>query len=144
MDTSFSDKAQPWIDKISKQEMPALASTVRELENVAKDDTASLAKLGQAVLHDHALTSKLLSSLLKNKNLTPIVYNRLINLMTQSFHAGMIAKMMVSKHDIEIQEQTFIAVLLNKLCESKFWSMGGEVTDNLDHQTIRNENTVGI
>ena len=64
--------------------------------------------------------------------------------MTQSFHAGMIAKMMVSKHDIEIQEQTFIAALLNKLCESKFWSMGGEVTDNLDHQTIRNENTVGI
>ena len=64
--------------------------------------------------------------------------------MAQSFHAGMIAKIMVSKYDIEIHEQTFIAALLNKLGESKFWSMGGEITDNLDHQTIRNENTVGI
>lgn len=175
LDNSFSNKAHPWIDRISKQEMPALASTVRALENLAKDDTASLAKLGQAVLHDHALTSsilkvanssihmsrnpvttvsraaivlglstiknicitsKLLSSLLKNKNLTPSVYNRLIKLMAQSFHAGMIAKMMVSKHDIEIQEQTFIAALLNKLGESAFWSMGGEVTDNLDQQLL--------
>jgi len=175
LDKGLSQKAQPWIDKISEQEMPALASTVRELENLAKDDTASLAKLGQAVLHDHALTSsvlkvansslhmsrnpvttvsraavvlglstiknicitsKLLSSLLKNKNLTPGVYNRLIKLMAQSFHAGMLAKMMVEKHDVEIQEQTFIAALLNKLGESAFWSIGGEVTDNLDKELV--------
>ena len=72
LDNSFNNKAQPWIDKISKQEMPALASTVRELENLAKDDTASLAKLGQAVLHDHALTSSILkvanSSLYMSRN----------------------------------------------------------------------------
>jgi len=175
LDNSFNNKAQPWIDKISKQEMPALASTVRELENLAKDDTASLAKLGQAVLHDHALTSsilkvansslymsrnpvttvsraavvlglstvknicitsKLLSSLLKNKNLTPGVYNRLIKLMAQSFHAGMLAKMMVAKYDVEIQEQTFIAALLNKLGESAFWSIGGEITDKLDQELL--------
>ena len=163
--------------------MPALASTVRELENLAKDDTASLAKLGQAVLHDHALTSsvlkvanssihmsrnpvttvsraaivlglstiknicitsKLLSSLLKNKNLTTGVYNRLIKLMAQSFHAGMLAKMMVAKYDIEIQEQTFIAALLNKLGESAFWSIGGEVTDKLDQQllTLNNQKEI--
>jgi len=175
LDKSFSNKAQPWIEKISKQEMPAFASTVRELENLAKDDTASLAKLGQAVLHDHALTSsvlkvanssihmsrnpvttvsraavvlglstiknicitsKLLSCLLKNKNLTPGVYNRLIKLMAQSFYAGMLSKMMVEKYDIEIQEQTFIAALLNKLGESAFWSIGGEITDKLDQDLL--------
>ncbi|SFB97129.1 HDOD domain-containing protein [Pseudoalteromonas denitrificans] len=171
MDKKSTNKSIFWVEKITQQEMPALASTVRELENLAKDDTASLAKLGQAVLHDHALTSsvlkvanssvhmsrnpvttvsraavvlglstmknicitsKLLSSLLKNKNLTTQVYTRLVKLMAQSFHAGMLAKMMVSKYDKEIQEQTFIAALLNRLGESAFWSIGGEITEKLD------------
>lgn len=38
LDNSFANKAHPWIDRISKQEMPALASTVRALENLAKGD----------------------------------------------------------------------------------------------------------
>ncbi len=49
-----------WVDYISNKELPALASTVRLLETVAKDDTMSLAKVGQSVLHDYALTSTIL------------------------------------------------------------------------------------
>jgi HD-like signal output (HDOD) protein len=40
--------------------MPALSSTVRIIENRANDDTVSLAKVGQSVLHDYALTSSIL------------------------------------------------------------------------------------
>ena len=49
-----------WVERISIKEMPALCSTVRMLEQMAKDDTASLAHLGQSVLHDHGLTTRVL------------------------------------------------------------------------------------
>ena len=48
-----------WVERISIKEMPALCSTVRMLEQMAKDDTASLAHLGQSVLHDHGLTTRI-------------------------------------------------------------------------------------
>ncbi|NKF49991.1 HDOD domain-containing protein [Shewanella sp. WXL01] len=52
--------ADYWTKRISNQEIPALCSTVRELEKLAKDDVSSLAKLGQSVMHDNALTSRIL------------------------------------------------------------------------------------
>ncbi|WP_394129010.1 HDOD domain-containing protein [Shewanella maritima] len=49
-----------WTKRISNQEIPALCSTVRELEKLAGDDVSSLAKLGRSVMHDNALTSRIL------------------------------------------------------------------------------------
>lgn len=49
-----------WVEHISNKELPALSSTVRLLENLSKDDTMSLARVGQSVLHDYALTSTIL------------------------------------------------------------------------------------
>ncbi|MBQ0783045.1 MAG: HDOD domain-containing protein, partial [Amphritea sp.] len=160
-----------WVEMIGEHELPALCSTIREIEKLSKDDTSSLAKLGQTVLHDHALTSsilkvansagymgrnpvttvsrasvvlgltriknicitaKLLNSLLKNRKLTPGVYERLLKLMAQSFHAGMIAKLMMQDYEEDVQEETFIAALLNRFGESAFWSMGGRITVELD------------
>ncbi len=162
-----------WVNHISKKEMPALSSTVRILENLANDDTMSLARLGQSVLHDYALTSsilkvansavymsrnqittvsraavvlgfsaiknicitaKLLGSLLKNKNLSEPVYERLLKQMAQSFHAGMLTQIMMPKDDDKSKEETFIIALLHNLGESAFWSIGGEITELLDQQ----------
>jgi len=162
---------EEWIERISKHELPALCSTIREIEKLSKDDISSLATLGQTVLHDHALTSailkvansasymgrnpvttvsrasvilglttiknicltaKLLNSLLRNRKLTPRVYERLLKLMAQSFHAGMIARLMMQSYDDDIQEEAFIAALLNRFGESAFWSMGGALTVELD------------
>lgn len=160
-----------WVEMIGEHELPALCSTIREIEKLSKDDTSSLAKLGQTVLHDHALTSsilkvansagymgrnpvttvsrasvvlgltriknicitaKLLNSLLKNRKLTPGVYERLLKLMAQSFHAGMIAKLLMQGYEEDVQEETFIAALLNRFGESAFWSRGGRITVELD------------
>ncbi|WP_296055562.1 HDOD domain-containing protein [uncultured Amphritea sp.] len=160
-----------WVERISEHELPALCSTIREIEKISKDDISSLARLGQTVLHDHALTTailkvansagymgrnpvttvsrasvvlglnriknicitaKMLSSLLKNRKLTPGVYERLLRLMAQSFHAGMIARMMMQDYEEDVQEEAFIAALLNRFGESAFWSMGGPVTVELD------------
>lgn len=52
--------AEYWTNHISEQEMPALCSTVRELEKLAKDDVSSLTRLGRSVMHDNALTSRIL------------------------------------------------------------------------------------
>lgn len=52
--------SEAWVDHISDKQLPALSSTVRTLEHLVKDDTVSLAKLGQSVLHDYALTSSIL------------------------------------------------------------------------------------
>lgn len=154
--------------------MPALCSTVKSLEKLAKDDVSSLALLGRSVMHDNALTSrilrvansaiyhkgssqistvsraaivlgfdvvrnicitaKLLSSLLESKNLSPAVYQRLIKLMAKAFQSAMIARMMLSHYDEDLQEEAFIASLLYHIGESAFWSIGGELTEVLDHK----------
>lgn len=49
-----------WTKRISELEMPALCSTVQTLEKLAKDDVSSLALLGRSVMHDNALTSRIL------------------------------------------------------------------------------------
>ncbi len=161
-----------WVERISNKEMPALCSTVRMLEQMAKDDTSSLAHLGQSVLHDHGLTTRILrvansvtysrsgnqvttmsraavllgfnalkhicitatlvDSLLKNRDISHSVYDRLLRLMAQSFHAGMLSKMLLADHDDETREEAFIAALLHNLGESAFWSMGGPLAEELD------------
>ncbi|MCG9697223.1 HDOD domain-containing protein [Shewanella sp. Isolate11] len=171
-DSNHNKGADYWTQRISEQEMPALCSTVKTLEKLAKDDVSSLAILGRSVMHDNALTSrilkvansaiynkgisqvttvsraavvlgfdtirnicitaKLLSSLLESKGLSEPVYQRLLHLMGRAFQAAMLAKMMLKDHDEELQEEVFIAALLYHLGESAFWSMGGEVTEQLD------------
>lgn len=163
-----------WVERISTKEMPALCSTVRMLEQMAKDDTASLANLGQSVLHDHGLTTRILrvansvtynrsgnqvttmsraavllgfnalkhicitatliDSLLRNRDISKSVYERLLRLMAQSFHAGMLTKMLLEDHDDETREEAFIAALLHNLGESAFWSMGGPLAEELDER----------
>ncbi|MBR9728263.1 HDOD domain-containing protein [Shewanella intestini] len=49
-----------WTKRVSSREIPALCSTVKDLEKLAKDDVSSLAKLGRSVMHDNALTSRIL------------------------------------------------------------------------------------
>lgn len=163
---------QEWVDLISVNEMPALTSTVRRLEALSHDKTSTLASLGQSILHDHGLTSKvlrvvnanrkqhtkvttvsraavilgveaiknicitakLLSSLLKNKDLSNSVYQRLLKLLAQSFHCAMLAKMMAYQYDDDTQEKIFVASLLHHIGETAFWSLGGETSAKLDAQ----------
>jgi HD-like signal output (HDOD) protein len=49
-----------WVDIIGQYELPAFAATVRSLEKLAEDNTASLPSLGKAVLHDQGLTTRIL------------------------------------------------------------------------------------
>ncbi|GGQ13803.1 HDOD domain-containing protein [Shewanella litoralis] len=174
--------ADYWTKRISDQEMPALCSTVRDLEKLAKDDVSSLALLGRSVMHDNALTSrilrvansaiynkginqvstvsraavvlgfdtirnicitaKLLTSLLENKHLSEGVYQRLLKLMAQSFQAAMLARMMMSDRGESLREEVFIASLLYRIGESAFWSMGGDITDNLDRKLALIDNKI--
>ncbi|MGX9460536.1 HDOD domain-containing protein [Shewanella sp. A14] len=67
--------ADYWTKRISDEEMPALCSTVRDLEKLAKDDVSSLALLGRSVMHDNALTSRILrvaNSAIYNKGINPV------------------------------------------------------------------------
>lgn len=67
--------ADYWTKRISDQEMPALCSTVRDLEKLAKDDVSSLSLLGRSVMHDNALTSRILrvaNSATYNKGINPV------------------------------------------------------------------------
>ena len=165
---------EAWVERISVREMPALCSTVRMLEQMANDDTASLANLGQSVLHDHGLTTRILrvansvtyrrsgtqittmsraavllgfnalkhicitatlvDSLLRNHEISGGVYQRLLRLMAQSFHAGMLSRMLLDAYSEETQEEAFIATLLRHLGESAFWSSGGPMAEELDER----------
>lgn len=88
--------------------------------------------LGFKKLRNICITVKLLGGLLKNATLNKAVYIELLKLMSQSFHAAMLAKMMLANYDEDTQEEVFIATLLTHLGESAFWSMGGELTEKLE------------
>ncbi|WP_432452233.1 MULTISPECIES: HDOD domain-containing protein [unclassified Agarivorans] len=170
---------QQWVERISEHELPALAATVRLLEKLAKDDTSSLAVLGQSVLHDHGLTSRILrvvnsisynrgrtqittvsraavilgydrlkhicitarmiDGLLSSRGISEAVYQRVLKLMACSFHAAMLAKMMLADYAEDTQEEVYIAALLHNLGEVAFWSMGGSITEQLEQQLQQNE-----
>lgn len=51
---------QSWIRRITDNEMPIFGRTVQEVISVSEDDDASAAQLGQVVLKDAAMTSRVL------------------------------------------------------------------------------------
>jgi HD-like signal output (HDOD) protein len=139
---------------------------------MANDETSSLSLLGQSVLHDHGLTSRILKvvnsvhynrsrqpittvsraavvlgydqlkhicitarmidSMLASRDMDQAVFERLLKLMAHSFHAAMLAKMMLSLYSRETQEEVYIAALLHHMGEVAFWSMGGRYTRQLN------------
>ncbi|GIU45999.1 HDOD domain-containing protein [Shewanella colwelliana] len=76
--------ADYWTKRISEQEMPALSSTVKSLEKLAKDDVSSLAILGRSVMHDNALTSRIL------KVANSAIYNKGISQVTTVSRAAVV------------------------------------------------------
>ena len=52
-----SRTAEQWVELISNQELPAITSTAKLLDKFSNDDTSSLPKLSQSILHDQALSS---------------------------------------------------------------------------------------
>ncbi|MCJ8318015.1 MAG: HDOD domain-containing protein [Colwellia sp.] len=162
--------AEQWVELISNQELPAITSTAKLLDKFSNDDTSSLPKLSQSILHDQALsscvlkvansvkhmghnkvttisraavvlgihsvkniclTSKLIEGLLKSKDLSPDVYQRLAQLMASSFYAGLLAKMMVPDYNEDTQEEVYLAAMLYRIGETAFWSIGGELSEQL-------------
>ena len=73
-----------WTRRISDQEMPALCSTVKTLEQLAKDDVSSLSILGRSVMHDNALTSRIL------RVANSAVYNKGVNQVTTVSRAAVV------------------------------------------------------
>lgn len=87
--------------------------------------------LGIQTVKNICLTAKLVSSLLATKNLDINVYERLTQLMANSFYAGMLAKMMVPNYSDEVQEEVYLAAMLYRIGETAFWSTGGNVAKDL-------------
>ena len=96
--------------------------------------------LGIQTVKNICLTAKLVSSLLATKTLDINVYEKLTQLMANSFYAGMLAKMMVPNYSEEVQEEVYLAAMLYRIGESAFWSAGGDVAKNLaNHQATSTE-----
>lgn len=49
-----------WVELIAKEELPAIASTVKVLEKFSNDDKSSLPMLSKSILHDQSLSSCIL------------------------------------------------------------------------------------
>lgn len=52
--------AAQWVDALAHQELPAITSVASMLDKFANDDTSSIPQLSKAILHDQALSSRLL------------------------------------------------------------------------------------
>ncbi|NQY51086.1 MAG: HDOD domain-containing protein, partial [Colwellia sp.] len=83
--------------------------------------------LGIQTVKNICLTAKLVSSLLATKTLDINVYEKLTQLMANSFYAGMLAKRMVPNYSEDVQEEVYLAAMLYRIGESAFWSAGGDV-----------------
>jgi HD-like signal output (HDOD) protein len=104
--------ADYWTKRISEQEMPALCSTVRDLEKLAKDDVSSLALLGRSVMHDNALTSRIL------RVANSAIYNKGINQVSTVSRAAVVLGFDT------IRNICLTAKLLTSLLENKHLSEG--------------------
>ena len=49
-----------WIDRLSKEKLPAFAHTARSLASVSRDDESSAQDLSNVILHDSAMTARVL------------------------------------------------------------------------------------
>ncbi len=87
--------------------------------------------LGIHSVKNICLTSKLIEGLFKSKDLSPAVYQRLAQLMASSFYAGLLAKMMVPDYNEDTQEEVYLAAMLYRIGETAFWSIGGELSEQL-------------
>lgn len=137
----FSNDDKSSLPKLSEAILhdQALSSCLLKIANniqhigVNKVTTVSRATvvLGIQSVKNICLTSKLVSSLLASENLDINVYNKLTQLMASSFHAGMLAKMMVPSYSEEVQEEVYLSAMLYRIGETAFWSTGGDTACEL-------------
>ena len=137
----FSNDDKSSLPKLSQAILhdQALSSCVLKVANniqhksVNKVTTVSRATvvLGIQTVKNVCLTAKLVDSLLASKSLDFRVYKKIMQLMANSFYAGMLAKMIVPNYSDEIQEEVYLAALLYGIGETAFWSGGGKFVDQL-------------
>jgi len=138
---TFSNDDKSSLPKLSKVILhdQALSSCLLKVANnvqhlgVNKVTTVSRATviLGIQTVKNICLTTRLVDSLLDSKSLDFRVYEKLMQLMANSFFAAMLAKMMVPKYSDEMQEEVYLAALLYGIGETAFWSSGGAFADQL-------------
>ena len=157
----FANDDKSSLPKLSQSIMhdQALASSVlkvansRPNSNYSPISTISRATvvLGIHTVKNICLTAKLLDGLFKNKQLDDPVYNRLVQLMANSFYAGLLARMMVPEYDENTQEEVYLAAMLYRIGETAFWSSGSDACNtlikhvHLDEKEFKQkcENTIG-
>ncbi len=137
----FADDDVSSLSKLSEAILhdQALSSCVLKVANsiahfgVTKVTTVSRATvmLGIHNVKNICLTSKIIDGLLQSKNLTPELHQHLSQTMAASFHAGVLAKMMVPHHSEETQEQIYLAAMLYRIGETAFWSSGDPAAEQL-------------
>ncbi|PHR83947.1 MAG: HDOD domain-containing protein [Colwellia sp.] len=137
----FSNDDKSSLPKLSKAILhdQALSSCLLKVANnaqhmgVNKVTTVSRATvvLGIQTVKNVCLTAKLVDSLLASKSVDFRVYEKLMQLMANSFFAAMLAKMMVPNYSDETQEEVYLAALLYGIGETAFWSSGGKIADQL-------------
>lgn len=137
----FSNDDKSSLPKLSEAILhdQALSSCILKVANnaqrigVNKVTTVSRATviLGIQTVKNVCLTARLVDSLLASKSLDFLVYEKLIQLMANSFFAAMLAKMMVPNYSDEIQEEVYLAALLYGIGETAFWSSGGKLAEQL-------------
>ncbi|NMP32423.1 HDOD domain-containing protein [Thalassotalea sp. M1531] len=88
--------------------------------------------LGVQTVKNICLTSKIIESLLKNKDLDISIYNKIKQLMANSFYAGQLAKMMLPNYSDDTKEEVYLAAMLRRIGETAFWCLGKEFKNELE------------
>ena len=137
----FNNDDKSSLPKLSKAILhdQALASCLLKVANsvqhlsVNKVSTVSRASvvLGIQAVKNICLTSRLVEGLLANKDLDVHVHQQLTQSMANSFHAGLLAKMMAPQYAEDTQEELYLAAMLYRIGETAFWGVGGDSAKSL-------------
>ena len=96
--------------------------------------------LGIQTVKNICLTSKVIDSLIKNKDLDEKVFDRIKRSMASSFYAGQLAKMMTPEYSEDTREEVYLAAMLHRIGETAFWCLGSELDYPLEELASLSKN----
>ncbi|MBV7317132.1 HDOD domain-containing protein [Shewanella sp. NIFS-20-20] len=134
-----------WIKFLGEQELPALCSTVRNLELLADDDVSPLANLGRSVMHDNALTTRILrvaNSVTYHKGgaqITTLSRAAVVLGFDVMRNICLTAKLLSTMVDQELVDEVVYKILLTQMARSFQAAMIGRMMQQQHSEHVREE-----
>lgn len=116
---------------LSSSVLKVANSAIRSQRNKVTTVSRAAIVLGIQTIKNICLTAKILDRLLKDQDVPLAVCDRLMTLMANGFYAGHLARSMVPNHNEVMQEEIYLAAMMQRIGETAFWCTGSDLAEQL-------------